>query len=116
MILTDLIAEIESLYPWVEGLPTNVCQTGEPYLVFRACGIERREGYQCSKPFRGTEEEAVAGLRRHVLNYAKRHKGTLYWRSVPETQDRGARARLVMTDKPMIYPTIEALDARRKSA
>lgn len=134
MTIDELIADIESLVPCVEGLPTALCQTGEEYLVFRSHGPVDVPGYVFTPVVFDTEERAVSELHRHIVAYLHGKKGTLYWRARPSVghveAERAnkklglsahpagwsARARFRISDLPVRWATLEARDAQDQEA
>lgn len=133
MTIDELIADIESLLPCVEGLPTALCQTGEEYHIVRSHGPDHIAGYGFvpGAVLFETEDLAVSELHRHIVAYLHGKKGTLYWRSRPTVEHFqavrannklglfahragwSARARLRVSDSPVKFGTLEALDARK---
>lgn len=111
----DLVAYIESRFPCVEGLSTHVCQTGDPYVVVSKGGMSDFVPH----PSYGSEDEAIADAKRFFYAYAVDKSGTLYWRKSPRIERAGRKVRvylrLVITDKPVIYPNLEAFDAGRSA-
>lgn len=109
----------------VVGFPMAISQTGEEYVSVTHDGertlnlepdlvILRPEG--C---FHG--EEAFARLAMAIAVYCEGRAGTLYWRVRPEITQHGngrwdAYARLLISDKPILWRSIEEYEAHSRAA
>lgn len=130
--LAELQAYIASRFPVVEGLPTALCQTGEPYVVlwfgdgdvWSGPGV-LPEGSRAVLAF--DEETAVNCARAAFDSYADDKAGTLYLRkpitletaNVPQWDGQRKRdwplryrvyLRLVISDKPVVFPDLAAYE------
>lgn len=126
--LDELIAYIENRLPSVEGLWTNLCQTGDSYVVIgedvgtdgpdiinpKIPGTVQSGRVRKSFP---DEASALMGAKIHFDLYANGRNGILYWRSPPRLSSDENRwfvyLRLVISDKSVIYPDLETLNAAR---
>jgi hypothetical protein len=137
--IDDLIAYIEHRFPAVVGLPASRCQTGDQYVVLGAeAPGQNIEGYEpgviregFARDLAFDEETAVMQALIAFDNYAAGKRGTVYWRhphkaelgvsteelvslETLETRPRerslySVWLRLVISDKPVLYETIEQL-------
>lgn len=115
-----LLAYIESRFPCTEGFPTNVCQTDDHYVILGTPDIGGCPGIikerQCRATFE-SETDAFLAAARAFDNYATGKSGILYWRTPPriEKMTKGYRVylRLVITNNPVIYETMDDLDLAR---
>ena len=127
--VAELIAYIEKSYPCVIGLPTNRCQTGDLYVVIGQQAVE--EGPSSipgtvdetkASELAFDEETAVNSMRAAFDDYALDRAGTLYWRMTPYLDKRQwhgktrckVRMRLVISDKPAVYETVDAICDERQ--
>lgn len=100
MIAADLVAELESRYPCIQGLHRSVCQTGEPYVVigseWRRLGEEHRPK---GNPIPGVVRE---GVRREL--YATEDEACVYWlRAFDLYVEDWGRCRGPEEAKPFLY-------------
>lgn len=130
--LADAVADIERRFTVVEGLPCATSQTGEPYVEYGPGGI-REQGIINYAHLHTTEEGAIralCGVVTHFASFAP-DGAALYWRIRPEVEKNvlykdesllmarphftpvpvfTVYARLLISDRPVIYPTLDALN------
>jgi len=104
----NLGAAIEGVWgDCVQGLPTPQCPTGDHYVVLETALFQ-------------SEEAALDAGMRLFSEYASGKKGTLYWRVRPELAQRHrvykVYMRLVITDKPVLWPDIVAYETAQQKA
>lgn len=108
--LASAVIELERGRLVKEGLPTSVCQTGEPYLTFVAGGL-KAEG----EPFVGychSADEAIGLWLSTALLYARERSGFLYWRERPFAEENECGwqvySRFVISAAPEKYRDADA--------
>lgn len=90
MTLEEAVALIEARWPVKAGLPTNICQTGEPYDCVVIGGIKPEDRRY---PLLATSADvAVEAWLQSFNEYAAGKRGTLYWRCRPEIECTRFRA------------------------
>lgn len=123
MNLDDALKSIAARWKCVDGLPLSVCQTGDTYMTVKSGGIFEPDSTIKSTPC-GNPDAAIMQWFGHVMRYGLSRKGTLYWRIKPEleheTRDKAEvyqiYSRLVITDKPVIWPTLADWEESQEAA
>lgn len=105
MTLAEAVADIErrvgSMHP--EDGNIALAPTGEEYLSI-CNGYVKPQGAPVYRA--ESDEQAIWLWHSGMVAYLKDHKGTLYWRKRPELDSavHAVYARLLVSDKPVIYP------------
>jgi hypothetical protein len=89
MTIEELEADLAERFEIVQGYPSALSQTGEPYTVVVSGGQyeDFRSDTKC--PILCTSEDiAVRTLRDAIMLYAENKRGKLYWRVRPEVMKR----------------------------
>lgn len=116
----DIVNELRTRFTCVQGFHTARCQTGDLYRTFES-----------RAPVDGEDtasHNVLAMVNAYAAEWQAQHVGahpTLFWRYdkphifwYPDDEPRNThpgclRTRLVITDRPVVWDTIEAYDAFR---
>lgn len=105
MIQSEALGWLERGLTIIQGEPSRLCQTGEPYITFTQGG-PRSEG-ESSGGGNDTSDLAIRFWLKHVLVYKNEQlnqgKDVLYWRTPLEVEEQDGKwfayGRFVITDK-----------------
>lgn len=89
--IDDLLSYIDGRFSCVEGLPTAICQSGDPYVVvgWQIDGLATIPGTINAGARRlifPTRQLAILGAKCAFDRYADGRRGTVYWRSGPRIE------------------------------
>jgi hypothetical protein len=79
MSFVELRTWLDNIIAQTDGVPSAICETGEPYLSFRHYALARPEDVSV------IEKVVADAMQESLATYMKDRHGTLYWRTRLET-------------------------------